>query len=189
MENKKGLQSMSTILVGLVVIVIISFIISVFLTRAISGVSEKTVPPISTTTPPTHYGIQTKTSDCTANQVLPDSACTPGAILTTDASVVCVSGYAISVRDVPLEERKQAFLEYGIPYTDRSNYELDHLISLELGGSNDISNLWPEPHNLSYGSFTKDKFENHLHDQVCSGKLSLTQAQYEISSNWTAYNY
>ena len=90
------------------------------------------------------YGIQTKTSSCTNNQALPDSSCTPGAVLSTDASIVCVSGYSSKVRDVSVATKKKVFAEYGISYSSHDNYEVDHLISLELGGSNDTSNLWPE---------------------------------------------
>jgi len=133
------------------------------------------------------YGVQTKTSSCTANQILPDSACTPGAVLTTDTSVICKVGYTKTVRDVPLKERKQVFAEYGIAYSKRGNYEVDHLISLELGGSNDISNLWPENSKITSGSLTKDKLENYLHTQVCKGLMAVTEAQAEISGNWLQY--
>jgi len=135
------------------------------------------------------YGVQAKTSGCVANTVLPDSGCTPGAILTTSVSTICVSGYTKTVRDVPLSERKKVFAEYGIPYSSRSNYEVDHLVSLELGGSNDIANLWPESRTITDGSLVKDKLENYLHAQVCSGKMTIQDAQTVIATNWpTAYS-
>ena len=133
------------------------------------------------------YGIQAKTSGCTANQALPDTSCTPGAVLTTDTTVVCKVGYTKTVRDVSLAERKQVFIEYGIPYSQHSKYEVDHLISLEIGGGNDISNLWPEKVSMTDGSLVKDKFENYLHAQVCSSKMTINQAQAEIASNWLQY--
>jgi hypothetical protein len=58
------------------------------------------------------------------------------------------------------------------------------LISLELGGSNDISNLWPEAADPTPGFHQKDQVENYLHKQVCEGKLSLKQAQQEIATDW-----
>ncbi len=133
------------------------------------------------------YGVQTKTSQCVGNQVLPDSGCTPGAVLTTNTATVCTVGYTKTVRNVPLSESKQVFAEYGIAYKLHANYEVDHLISLELGGSNAIANLWPESSLIANGSLIKDKFENYLHTQVCSGKMSLSDAQAEISSNWLKY--
>jgi hypothetical protein len=54
-----------------------------------------------------HYGVRTKTNGCVANQALPDPACSAGAVLTTDTSVICVSGYTQTVRDVPLSEKEQ----------------------------------------------------------------------------------
>lgn len=62
-------------------------------------------------------------------------------------------------------------------------YEVDHLISLELGGSNSIKNLWPEPGFPN----PKDKLENRLHAMVCNGQLSLLQAQRAIGGNWVHY--
>lgn len=59
-------------------------------------------------------------------------------------------------------------------------YEVDHLISLELGGSNSIKNLWLEPGFPN----PKDKLENRLHAMVCDGEISLTQAQHDIATNW-----
>lgn len=135
------------------------------------------------------YGVQAKTSGCTANKVLPDSACTPGAILTTNTATICTVGYTKTVRNVPLSEAKKVFAEYGIPYSSHASYEVDHLVSLELGGSNDISNLWPESRVITNGSLVKDKLENSLHAQVCSGKMTIQTAQSAIATNWlTAYN-
>jgi hypothetical protein len=72
------------------------------------------------------------------------------------------------------------YAEYGIVSYTTGKYEVDHLISLELGGSNDISNLWPEAASPQPGFHEKDKVENYLHDQVCSGVISLAQAQQRL---------
>jgi hypothetical protein len=59
-----------------------------------------------------------------------------------------------------------------------SGFELDHLISLELGGApSDERNLWPESHK---NSFDKDGLENSLRSQVCSRSISLAKAQWRI---------
>jgi hypothetical protein len=65
-------------------------------------------------------------------------------------------------------------------------YEVDHFVSLELGGSNDISNLFPEAAEPKPGFHEKDRVENYLHDQVCRGALTLAEAQREIATNWLA---
>ena len=78
---------------------------------------------------------------------------------------------------------------YSWRYLSKCKYEVDHLISLELGGSNEIANLWPEAASPTPGFHQKDQVENYLHDQVCSGAISLREAQNEIATNWLAvYN-
>ncbi len=133
------------------------------------------------------FGQQNKTSGCASANALPDLDCTPGDIL-PDATVsqICTPGYSSSVRNVPDSEKTQAYAEYGIASHSPGEYEVDHLVSLELGGSNDISNLWPEPAEPTPGFHQKDKVENYLHDQVCSGAITLQQAQEEIATNWLA---
>jgi hypothetical protein len=130
-------------------------------------------------------GSQTKTTDCQAANGLPDSACTPGAIFSdATTSQICAPGYSQNVRNVPESEKDQVYAEYGIATHSSGEYEVDHLISLELGGSNEISNLWPEAANPKPGFHEKDKVENYLHDQVCNGAISLIQAQQQIATNW-----
>jgi hypothetical protein len=59
--------------------------------------------------------------------------------------------------------------------------------SLELGGSNDISNLFSESYSIEYGARIKDRFENYLHDQACAHGLRLPVAQREIATDWLKY--
>jgi hypothetical protein len=119
------------------------------------------------------------------NTVYPDPALTPGAVLeSATPEVVCVRGYTRAVRDVKSTERVQVYAEYGI--SDISNgVELDHYIPLELGGSNDLANLWPEPYTFP-GAHEKDRVENYLHSQVCGGAMTLADAQQAIASDWYA---
>ncbi|HET8912600.1 MAG TPA: HNH endonuclease [Ktedonobacteraceae bacterium] len=138
-----------------------------------------------------NIGHRTKTSGCQVNGAYQDKACTPGAVF-PDATKdqICVSGYSSSVRNVPYSEKTQAYQEYGIYHHTAGQYEVDHLISLELGGSNDIANLWPEAASPTPGFHQKDQVENYLHDQVCSGAMSLKEAQHEIANDWLAvYNH
>ena len=62
--------------------------------------------------------------------------------------------------------------------------EIDHIISLELGGSNDIANLYPERASPAPGYRVKDRLENKLHSMVCSGQKSLSSARVGIATNW-----
>jgi hypothetical protein len=67
--------------------------------------------------------------------------------------------------------------------------EIDHIVSLELGGSNDIANLYPEKTKLpakAPGFHINDKLENKLHDLVCDGMMTLRSVQKQIAANWQA---
>ena len=64
---------------------------------------------------------------------------------------------------------------------------MDHFIPLEIGGSNDIQNLWLEPATPTPGFHQKDQFENFEHGQVCNGTISVTEAQSRMASDWYLY--
>src|SRR5262245_2993616 len=119
--------------------------------------------------------------------LVPDPALTPGDVLTTDPKVVCQPGYTATVRDVPQSLKNQVYRQYGITHHEPHEYEVDHLISLELGGSNSIRNLWPQSYRTTpLNARVKDRLENRLHALVCDGKLSLPAAQQAIATDWVA---
>jgi hypothetical protein len=125
-----------------------------------------------------------KTGDAT---LYPNPELTPGDILTKDTAKVCASGYSSTVRNVPSTLKKQIYAEYGVSYPQpEGSYEVDHFISLELGGSNAAANLWPEPAAPVPGFHQKDMVENYLHSQVCKGAITLTDAQKQIANDWYA---
>lgn len=158
-------------------------LIGIFLvSRAVRPASPSA--PVTQSQPQT-LGQQTQTSNCQVQGALPDKNCTPGAVFPdVTAAQVCASGYSRSVRNISTQTKDQVFAEYGITSHSAGQYEVDHLISLELGGSNNIVNLWPEAADPRPGFHEKDQVENYLHNQVCSGALPLAQAQQEISTNW-----
>jgi hypothetical protein len=119
------------------------------------------------------------------DSLYPDPTLTPGAVFDgATREVICVPGYTRTVRNVTSAERAQVYAEYGVPDVPGAD-EVDHLISLELGGSNELSNLWPEPYTVP-GAHEKDRVENYLHDQVCAGALDLADAQRMIADDWYA---
>ncbi len=142
-----------------------------------------TVIPTATYIPITNQ--RTKTSGCVIVGAFPDKNCTPGAVFpNVTKDEICTPGYSKTVRNVPESEKEQVYQEYGITSHYSGQYEVDHDIPLELGGSNDVSNLWTEPANPTPGFHEKDKVENYLHEEVCNGTITLQQAQQEIVSNW-----
>lgn len=110
---------------------------------------------------------------------------TPGATFPVSAATICRSGYSTRVRNVSRVTKNQVYQRYGVTHHTTGQYEIDHLISLELGGSNALSNLWPELNDHPHGYLnSKDILENRLHQLVCSGALSLRRAQRLIATNW-----
>jgi hypothetical protein len=121
---------------------------------------------------------------CHVEGLLPDPRCTPGAVQTSDRAVICGTSTDLR-REVSEAARKRAFAEYGLSeHNAPGAYELDHLIPLEVGGSNDISNLWPE---AAPGFHQKDQVEDFLHDSVCSGTMGVEEAQRAIAADWTQF--
>ncbi len=116
---------------------------------------------------------------------LNDLHVSPGAVFSVGESRICQSGYATSVRDVPESEKRRVYAEYGIAPHTPGQYEIDHVIPLELGGDNSITNLWPELNDHPHGYLnSKDILENRLHALVCAGRVALIGAQRAIATNW-----
>lgn len=93
------------------------------------------------------------------------------------ASTICKHGWTKTIRpptDYTNALKQKQMSEYGVS-GDLSDYQEDHLISLELGGHpTDARNLWPEPYPRAS---EMDGIENELNAKVCSGELSLEEAQ------------
>jgi hypothetical protein len=124
---------------------------------------------------------------------IPNATLTPGAVSDRTSAQLCDPHFhTTTVRNVPESEKRAVYKEYGLtPQTvvvngrNTSKYEVDHLISLELGGTNDIKNLWPQSYvSTPYNAHIKDKLENRLHKMVCAGQITLQDAQKGISTNW-----
>lgn len=127
----------------------------------------------------------------------PNPRLTPGAVdpRVTQANIretICVRGYTKTVRppqQFTRDLKVRQIRAYG--YADRRlrDYEEDHLVALEIGGSPDSArNLWPQPRHVigNWGSLAKDKLENRLHALVCHRKIPLAQAQWEMAHDWIA---
>src|SRR5947208_11671000 len=119
-----------------------------------------------------------------AHSILADPVRTPG-VLNPDVtqanirSTICRHGWTATIRPptsyTNALKRKQ-MRQYG-ETGSLSDYQEDHLISLELGGNpTDPRNLWPEPYPRAAAV---DRIENDLNARVCAGELSLGSAQVE----------
>lgn len=123
----------------------------------------------------------------------PNPALTPG-VADPAATVerICVAGYSATVRNTTAAMKLEVYRRYGFT-APRQGYcagpegcEVDHLISLELGGADAVENLWPQPYEGALNAHMKDRLENALHRLVCEGKLPFADAQREIAADWVA---
>lgn len=125
---------------------------------------------------------------------LPDAKLSPGVTRSgVVASDICPIAHTPDLRNVNSAEKRQVYAEYGMeaPHTGYcavdEGCEVDHLISLEIGGSNAIQNLWPQRYSgTPWNAHVKDKLENKLHALVCAGTITLPDAQHEIATDWVA---
>jgi hypothetical protein len=129
------------------------------------------------------------TSGCHYRGLLPDPVCTPGAVNpavtpATLADTICKAGWTATIRpptSVSSRIKRDSEAAYGLPAGTPG--ELDHLISLELGGApGDPLNLWVQPGPVPNA---KDSVEGKLRAAVCAGTVSLGDAQQAIVTDWT----
>ena len=124
-------------------------------------------------------------------RLMPDRRLTPGAARAISTSDVCHASYSDDARLVAASTQEKVLQEYGIDRARAGNYELDYLISPQLGGTDDIRNLWPEPQSATeWNTRAKDALEGRLHQMVCDGTIDLATAQQDLATNWiSAYKH
>ena len=126
---------------------------------------------------------------------LPDAAKTPGLVRAgLTKSNICSIKWGKDERHVTDAMKQQVFESYGYsgyhdphcaPDAHGRTCEIDHLIGRELGGADDVRNLWPQAYGtIPWNAHLKDKLENRLHSEACSGKLSLTAARAMLVNDW-----
>jgi len=116
---------------------------------------------------------------------VPRQKLTPGAVRPVMKAEVCSANSPPFV--VPVALQRRVFEEYGIRNAQPDAYEVDYLITPELGGASDIRNLWPEPYSSTvWNARVKDALEERLHQMVCGGQLDLATAQHDIATDWIA---
>jgi hypothetical protein len=133
---------------------------------------------------------RTQTTGCTLGQ-RPDADCSPGAYAKKlTKKVICNKGGSTGFktsdyRYVPDSVKHAVEVEYGmVPKGYGRSLEIDHIVSLELGGSNDIANLFPEGESAHPGYVIKDGLERRLASLVCKGALNLRTVQRRIATDW-----
>lgn len=117
----------------------------------------------------------------------PDPTLTPGATAPVTEFEVCSIRSDSHDAAISPTVGRVVFAAYGIRDPQPGAYELDYLIAPELGGSAEVSNLWPQPYSEPvWSARVKDALEDHLHRLVCDGHVALRTAQHEIAEDWIA---
>jgi hypothetical protein len=115
----------------------------------------------------------------------PKARLTPGETRPIAIAEVCRSSSAeVISHDIPEEMQQRVFAAYGIRSPRSDQFEVDYLITPDLGGTTSIRNLWPQPYSVRWNAQVKDKLEQRLHQLVCSGELDLATAQHDIAVDW-----
>lgn len=168
-------------------------------TTAFPVVTSSPEPP-TTEQPP----VPTPASDHTvknAYAVIPRHDLTPGA---TDARVtqenigetICTPDWVAKNMPPPsymTPTKTKQIAAYGYSTYAIENFDLDHLVPLELGGDpTALANLWPEPWEAKearlvprgWGAESKDVLEAYLRSAVCNGRMTLADARSAIAGDW-----
>jgi hypothetical protein len=117
----------------------------------------------------------------------PDLRLTPGATVPVTENDVCGVAAEKPEPVVPVSLARKVFEVYGVTPPQPNAYEVDYLITPQLGGATDIRNLWPEPYqDTVWNAHVKDQLEDRLHQMVCHGDVDLATAQHDISTDWIA---
>jgi hypothetical protein len=161
-----------------------------------SGVDPKASTPLGDKAAPT--SCSPKTSH---GFPIPDAACTSGAINPTVTLAILKSGDFKTGcernKASSAVQKNSTYQEYNIAHPQgntgqNQTCELDHLVSLELGGADTLDNIWPQcgPEHVALAQRyfkIKDSVENFLAAQVRAGKIDLAEAQRGIAQDWTQY--
>jgi len=107
--------------------------------------------------------------------LLPNPKLTPGKIARRDQDQHGVS--------VAMEQK--VFKRYRIPWTRRAEFKIDHLIPVELGGADNVENLWPQNLRVKpYGAERKELLTRCLLLRIAEGRMTLAQAQTAMQEDW-----
>src|SRR4051794_39353101 len=176
---------------------------------ATTTTTTATVPVVtSSPEPPTtvQAPVSTPPSDHTVQNgyaVIPRHDLTPGAIdgRVTQSNIrdtICTDGWVSKNTPGPsytTPTKTKQIAAYGYSTYAIENFDLDHLVPLELGGDpTALANLWPEPWESKegklvpggWGAETKGALEAYLHTAVCAGRMPLDDAQTAIAGDWIA---
>jgi len=116
----------------------------------------------------------------------PNPTLTPGDAKPISYADMCPAKEEDKDPPVSAAVARSVFKEYGISTRTKQNkFQVDYLISPQLGGTNQIRNLWPQPYEATiWNAQAKDALEDRLNMMVCKGEIELSEAQHALASDW-----
>ena len=122
----------------------------------------------------------------TLDRPVPNPSLTPGSVRSVKLAEVCPATNDDLDPPVPDALKQKVFAEYNISEQQRGNeFQVDYLINPQLGGTADLSNLWPQPYTSTvWNARAKDALEERLHAMVCARQIDLPQAQQALAGDW-----
>lgn len=152
-------------------------------------------PPVTPPTAQTTTPITAPRTDCRWRRyhdgaIGNDPDCAPGeldpAVTANTARTICSQAWAAAASKLqpPATTLEKLLIEYHLPgpvYT----YALARVIPVEDGGSpTSTKNLYPLLLNGFGGQQTRTLVASQLHDEICSHKITVTQAAKTLEGDW-----
>lgn len=124
-------------------------------------------------------------ADADRVRYIPNARWTPGLTRAVTREQLCSGNMEGHGQSIPPALAQRVFQEYGIDSPPPRAYEVDYLITPDLGGADDIRNMWPEPYSgTEWNAHIKDALEDRLHQMVCDRSLELSAAQEALAGDW-----
>jgi hypothetical protein len=171
--------------------------------------SAVSTPPVTHPPASTHPPSAAARTRYPADWKLPDRKLSPGAVQPgyTIADICPHVNPALEDLRPSTSEKDRVYAAYGITHHVTGQYEIDHIVPIELLGeagaslSDPTRNLYPELNDTpdpaaiarehldpAFVHNSKDILEDVLHRDVCDGQVPLATAQHAIATDWrTAY--
>lgn len=125
---------------------------------------------------------------CLSFNAMADMALNPDVRPDNIHETICVPGYTRTVRPATSYTngvKLKLMREAGIDAARASEFELDHIIPLALGGHpRKLDNLQLQPWEGELGAKRKDRIEVKLQCLVCADQIPLEIAQRQIYQDW-----
>lgn len=112
----------------------------------------------------------------------PNPALTPGLLAAADGVTVCQ--LPAKAPELPPAVQESVFVRYGLPFHDAKRFRIEGRFPRELGGSDSLANLWPEPASPTPGFHEHEQAVAWLRREVCAGRYPLAEAQRVMFEDW-----